>query len=241
MGKALLLFNNSSALNNLSWGTFVGTADNSTESDTRTNCTEAATFSNFRARIRSGNSGTATLTFLKGGVDTSQTFSIVGVGDGEDTVNSDALAASDLFNWRYNDTGTNSTFDWMAANVTFSSGHGNFHGAANSSGNVFDLESTTTFVSFNGDLRLDGQATEDNVEWKVRGYNSFEALQVRVLANARTNTSSFRNRINGADGSLLAEFAGGATGLVSDTSPADTITDGQTINASVTLGTGLEI
>ena len=240
MGKALLIayttdsIANASRLNLFGYG-----ADASSDAEMQVNCTEAATFSNLRARVIAGNSGTATFVFRVNGSSVTQTFQITGVAAGEDATNSDTLIAGDLFHIHYNDTGSNATPSYIAGNVSFSSGHGNFHGCLGS-GAVYDVESATRFIPFFGDCRPDGENTEDNVEWKVRGYTSIEALQVNVEANARTNTSTFRNRINGGDGSLLAEFAGGATGRVTDTSPADSLSDGQTINASITLSTGLE-
>jgi len=241
MGKALLANHSTSTLasgdeNNL----FGYSTDTTTEANAQANCTEAATFSRLKANIIGGNSGSATFQFRDAGANGNNVVVITGAASGEDTTNTDVLSAGDLFNIAYTDTGTASNLGWLGANVEFSSGHGNFHGAATYGGSVFDVPSTTNFIGFGGNLANDGSTTEDDIEWKIGGYDSFEALQVRVTANARLNTSSFRNRINGADGTLLVEFATLVTGLVSDTGPADAITDGQTINASITLGAGVE-
>ena len=219
---------------------FFAASDSVTEADTQANCTEDATFSFMAARIVAGNSGTATFGFRDAGANGSETFQISGVGTNEDAVNSDVLSAGDLFNIAYTDTGTNSTSGWLKTNVAFALGHGNFHGAGNFAGTICDAQSSTRFMALSGNTSSDGNATEDNVEWKQHGYTSFEALQVRIIANARINNSDFKNRINGADGSLLCQFAGGATGLVTDNSPADSLSDGQTINTSITLDTGVE-
>ena len=242
MGKSLLISSASSiALSSGDEANWFGyQTDSATEANSQVSCTENATFSNIRSRIISGNSGTATFRFRDAGANGNQSFQITSTGTNEDATNTDILTAGDLFNLGYTDTGTNSTCSWQAANVTFSSGHGNFHGAGRFSGTVLDLASSTRFLALAGGINTDGESVEDNVEWKVRNYDSFEALQVRVSANARTNNSDFRNRINGGNGSLLCQFTSGATGLISDTSPADAITDGQTINASITLDTGLE-
>lgn len=213
---------------------------NSATARSQVSCTEAATFSVLGARILSGNSGTATFRFFNAGAAGNQTFQITGVGTNEDATNTDSVAAAAVFNISYTDTGTDSGQIWQKGNVSFASGHGNFHGSADMAAPVFDVESATRFIGLAGNLTADGNATEANTQWKNRGYTSFEAFQVRVLANARTNTSDFRNRINGADGSLIASFAAGATGLVSDTSPADTLSDGDLVNASITLSTGVE-
>src|SRR3990167_9011397 len=197
MGKALIV--GSSAGSSFASGDeanwFGYGSDTSTEANTQSSCTEAATFSVIGGRVLSGNSGTATFRFRDTGANGNQTFAITGTGANEDATNTDILAAGDLFNVNYSDTGTNSTLSWRKANVEFSSGHGNFHGAAAFNGNVHDVQSTTRFIALSGGLGLDGIVTENNAEYLIRSYDSFEALQVRVKANARLNTSTFRNRI----------------------------------------------
>ena len=214
--------------------------DTTTRANTQISCTHAATFSNFRGRIVGGNSGTATLTFEVAGAAGNQTFNITGTGTNEDSVNTDVLAAADLFDIAYTDTGSNSTPGWWAANIALSTGHGNIHGVAAYAGRVFDVASSTRFIPLMGGLQVDGFSSETTANWKTRGYSTFDALQVRVTANARTNDSIFRNRIADADGTGVVTFTTGATGVLSDTAIGDAITDGQTINASITLNTGVE-
>jgi len=242
MGKALLVGGrtNTNSANGNEANFFGFSTNTSTESLTQVSCTEAATFSNFRTNIVGGNSGTATFRFRDAGANGNQTFQITGTGANEDAVNTDVLSAGDLFNFAYTDTGTNSACAWIAENVQFSSGHGNFHGSSSVGGIIYDVENATRFISLVGSLQDDGTTTEDNVEWIVRGYDSFEAFQVRVTANARTNNSIFKNRINAGDGSGSITFAASETGLKTVTGLGDAITDGQTVNASITLGAGLE-
>lgn len=242
MGKALMVFRNfSSAFVNAQEVNLFGAGSNtSLEANAQASSTEAATFSNLRGNITAGGSGTNTLQFRKNGANGSQTCNRVGTGILEDTTNTDVLAANDLFNLAYTDTGTDSTFGWVSGNVEFSSGHGNFHGAANFNSAVYDVENSTRFMQLGGTQIADAEASETPVQWKSRGYTSFEALQVRVIANARTNTSTFKNRINGSDGGFQIDFGAGVTGLIVDTTTPDVLVDGDLINASVTLGSGLE-
>ena len=214
--------------------------ESGTELDTQASATEGATFSKFGGNVISGNSGTATFTFRDAGAAGNQTFQITGTGANEDATNTDVLTAGDLFNTAYADTGTNSVLGWGKCNVSFASGHGSFHGSASYSGLVFDVASSTRFIGLSGDQQADGTATEANVAFKARGYDTFEALQVRVETNARTNDSVFRNRINGGNGSAVITFGAGATGLVTATALADSIADGQTIDVSLQLLTGVE-
>jgi hypothetical protein len=140
----------------------------------------------------------------------------------------------------FTDTGTDPLYAWVKANVEFASGHGCFHGAAAPAGVIFDLISSTRFISFAGTLIADGTGTEAAANLLNRAYNNFAALQVRVTANARTNNSVFRNRINGADGTGIITFGAGVTGLLQDTSIGDALADGDLICASLTLLTGAE-
>ena len=242
MGKALLV--SSAPIATLASGEecnlFGHSNDTTTEANTQANCTEDATFSNLAIAVRAGNSGTLTLRFRDAGANGNQVVSFASTGSGEDATNTDILSAGDLFNISYADTGSNSTWNWIKANVNFATGHGNFHGAATFQGAVCDVGSSTRFQPLGGGVIADGSASEDSVEWKVRGYDTFEAYQVRVTANARLNTSTFVNRINGGDGTGSVPFATLVTGLVSDTGLADAITDGQTVDVSMTLGAGVE-
>src|SRR3990167_11331257 len=122
MGKALLI---SRGLSTLASGDEVNlfgyTNDTTIEGDTQASCTDAATFSNLRANIISGGSGTNNFLFRDAGADGSQLATRAGAGIAEDAVNTDVLSAADLFNIAYTDTGSNSTISWITANVELSS------------------------------------------------------------------------------------------------------------------------
>ena len=241
MGKALLITRGSATPTSGDETNLFGQGSySSTEANCQASCTEDATFSNLRFNIISGGSGTNNIRFRDAGGDGNQLASRAGAGAAEDSVNTDILSAADLFNLAYTDDGSDSVFAWIAANVEFTSGHGNFHGSATYGGGVFDVQSTTRFIPLHGNYITDGTATEDNIEWKVRGYDSFEALQVRVTANARLNNSIFVNRIEGVDGTGSITFAASETGLKTVTGLGDAITAGQTVNASITLDTGVQ-
>lgn len=239
MGKALMVVreSNETGLTSGDEIALLGTSTASaTESFARVIASEACTISGLRGAIYSGGSGTNTFQFRKNGANGNQVGSRAGTGVWADTTNSDALAANDEFNIAYTDDGTDSVC-WCAANIEFSSGHGNIHGS-DGPGLILDVDSSTRFLPLSGSINSDGTTTEANVQWKNRGYTSWEAMQVRILANARTSTSTFKNRINGADGGFQIDFAAGVTGIVLDTSTASSLADGDLINISVTLGTG---
>jgi len=241
MGKALMV-SQASAVFTLADGDEVNLFgygnDTAIEANTQASATEGCTFSSLGFNVYDGGSGTNNLRFRDAGANGNQLATRAGAGVAEDAVNTDALSAGDLFNLAYTGTGTDSVVAWIKANVEFASGHGCFHGSAAFAGSVHDVASATRFIALAGSRVGDGDATEANAAFRVRGYDTFDALQVRVTANARTNNSVFRNRINGGDGTGVITFAAGATGLVVDDGLADAIADGQAICASITLGTG---
>ena len=244
MGKALMVsgvdncsLSTLSGYNLFGWG---GISIPTVEANAQVSCTEGATFSKLGVNIISGGSGTNNFQFRDAGADGNQLASRAGTGTAEDATNTDVLTAGDLFNIAYTDTGTNSVLAWTKANVEFASGHGNFHGSAHYLGTVCDVASTTLFQSLHSSVLVDGASTEADTEWKTYAYDSFEALQVRVTANARNNDSVFKNRINGGDGTAVITFGSGVTGLITATGLGDAITAGQTVNTSITLGTGVQ-
>ena len=243
MGKALLIAGGANQLDTLDEFNLFG-YDNevSAETNTQFSATEAATFSNLRGNIISGGSGTNNFQFRTGGANGNQLGTRAGPGTFEDAVNTDVLAAADLFNIAYTDTGSASVCSSVVGTVSFSSGHGNFHGACNdyNAGLIYDVESATRFLPISGNLIADGTATEANVGYLNRAYTSWEALQVRVVANSRTNDSVFANRINLADGTGVVTFGAGVTGLVVDTTIGDAIAATDELDISLTLLTGVE-
>jgi hypothetical protein len=231
---------NNTLLNGDFFSLFGYGGDSTTELNTQASCTEDAVFSRLGFRVITAGSGTSTLKLRKAAVNATETVSVTGAGSAEDTTNSDGLVAGDLFNIACTDTGTGSTVGWSKGNVVFAKGHGGFHGSASFLGATYGLASTTTFQSLGGPLKTNGNATEVEMAFKARGYDRFEALQVRVTANARTTDTTFRNRINNANGTGLITFTSGATGLVTATGLNDSIAAGQVIDVSVTTLTGVQ-
>ena len=241
MGKTLMMAKPGSTLTSGDECNLFGyISDSATEANTQASATEAGTFSGLGININSGGSGTNTLRFRDAGANGAQIAEIAGAGIAEDTTNNDILSAGDLFNLAYTDTGTDPVVSWIKGNVELSSGHGCFQGSASFNGIVCDVASATRFLSLVGGLSADGVAVENDAAWRVRGYDTFEALQVRISANARNNDSIFRNRINAGNGTGVITFASGITGLLTATGLADAIADAQTIDVSIELGTGAQ-
>ena len=214
--------------------------DSTAEANTQASVSEDCTFSGLAFNCVSGGSGTNNLRFRNASADGNQLATRSGTGIAEDTTNSDTVTEATMFNLAYTDTGTNSVFSWIKANVELASGHGAITGSAHFTGTVHDVASATRFLSLSGSRIADGNATEANVSFKARGYDTFDSLQARVTANARTNNSTFTNRINNADGTGSITFPTGVTGHAIQYPLGDSIGDGQTIGAALTLSTGVE-
>ena len=239
MGKAIISGSLGLVTNN-TYGNIVGRRENATENSSRFYCSEAATFSYLQANISSGGSGTNTLTFRKNGVSQTLAASRSGSGFLSDTTDTVTVAAADTVTLLCTDTGTDPIYALNSVVVSFSSGHGCFHGSADGTPQIYDVASSTRYVALNGGLEADGNATEANVQSKNRAYTSWESMAVNVTANARVNTSTLKNRIAGADGTGSISIGAGVTGLLTDTTIGDSLADGDLINMSLTLDTGVE-
>lgn len=201
--------------------------------------TEAVTFSDFGFRIISGGSGSNSLRMRQNGAFANIIASRTGTGTAFDNTNTDSMVSTDLFNLLSTVGGTSPNYGWIKSCVTFASGHGNFHGGSLSGGANYTANSTTTFQGYGGQLVAGGLASETTAGWEARGYDSQASLQVRVLTNARTTDTIVKNRIGGNDGTASITIGAGLTGIFTATGLTDAITEGQTVNASVTTGTGL--
>jgi hypothetical protein len=240
MGKSLVTWDGGGA--GISSGSFTGiggSGDFSGEARAQYYISEAATFSYLQALISSGGSGSNTITFRDTGVDTSLTATRSGTGDLSDTTNSATVAAADLVSVAFTDTGSAPVYSFLAAVVSFSSGHGSFHQSQNGP-IIYNVPSSTRFVPVNGVSLADGTATEADAQFKNRAYTSWESLQVYVTANARVNTSTVNNRINGANGAASISIGAGVTGMLTDNTVGDTLAAGDLLCASVVLDTGVE-
>jgi len=242
MGKALMVCVPGTVLASGNEYNLFGSGNpSSTEANSQISCTEDAVFSGLGANITAGNSGTATFQFRDAGANGQQVASRASTGACEDTTNTDTLTAGDLFNIAYTDTGTDSTLSWSRMNVAFSSGHGNFHGSTSPVALVFDVGSATRYISPSGRLAADGTATIANAQWKVRGYSSIEALQIRVAANARVNDTVFSVNVNGSDtGTAVTITSTDGAGLYQATGLGISLSDGDLVCISCTMGAGVE-
>lgn len=233
---SLLIHSNNETLTSGNEVPLFGGGDTATELNTQFQITEAATITRLRGYVKSGGSGTNTLTLRKNGANGVNTCNRIGVGLMEDTTNSDSFAAGDLCNVAYTDTGTDSVMSHIAANITFASGTGAIHGVASVTTPVaITTASVTRFLGLAGPVVY--SSTESPVAYRNKGYTSVAAIQIRVTANARTATT-FKNRKNGADGTGSVTITASTTGLFVDTTIGDSLAPDDTICMAIVTGTG---
>jgi hypothetical protein len=215
---------------------------NTTEANSQAIASETVAFSNLYANILSGGSGTNTVTLRDAGADSALVASRAGAGAFGNTSDEVTLTDGDLWAWAFTDTGSNPAYRITKANVEFATGHGALHGAWIPSGVVCDVASATRVQSINGNMIADFRPTSDegNIQHLNRSYDEWVGMQVRVLANARTNDSVFSNRINGSAGSGVITFGAGITGLIEDDAINDALSDGDLLSFGLTLLTGVE-
>jgi len=225
-------------------------AGNATAANSTVEAVEGVSFSKLGFFVLSGNAGeTAKIEFYKNGAAATQTITISGDSSAgsEDATNTDTLAATDKFSTRYTKTVEPNCIDaWQKMNVEFSGVHGNYHGASNWGGAVFDVPSATRYMLLAGALTADGSSSEALAQWKNRGYTSVEAVQLYISANVRANASTIKLNKNGSftSGGLEATINGtdtsATTGLVKLTGNAESLSAGDLISLALTLGTGVE-
>jgi hypothetical protein len=242
MGKALLFHGPNGGIPSGNEIALFRSGSNSTESNTQVVTPVAGTIDGLRVYISTGGSGTNNFRFRKNGANGNELATRSGPGFAEDTVNSDTLAAADNFNIAYTDTGTNSGYPYVAANIELSSGHGNLHAAMSYVGVVWDVASSTRYAPISGDLIADGVAAADiaNVQWENRSYTSCDAISIQIAANARTNDSTFSLNVNGSDVGTPVTIGAGLTGTFSATGLGISLSPGDLVCYSVTLGSGVE-
>ncbi len=240
MGKAIMSGAPGGAADG-TYGSFIGRRESATETVVQFYCSEAATFSYMQGFIEAGSgSGTNTMTFRNNAASQSLVASRSSSGHLSDTTNTVTVAATDKIDFLISDTGTNANYQMASVVVSFSSGHGCFHGSGDGTPQIFDVASSTRYAPINGSLEADGTTTETDAQTKNRAYTSWESMAVNVTANARVNTSTLRNRINAANGTGSISIGAGVTGFLTDTTIGDALASGDLINVSLQLGTGVE-
>lgn len=215
-----------------SFGTLVGgAAPNSTEARAQITLSVAGTLSRLALNNTSGGTVSHTARVRKNGADgnlvVTQTSEAAGFG--EDTSNSDSVAADDEFGLAFTDSGTNPIYAYLRTIFEASSGHSTFLFASSATGVVCD-QTVDRYHPFAGALSTDGGGTEANEQLTCRAAGTASYFQVGVSTNVGVSSRIFRFRKNASDGNQLVTFLAGATGIAIDTVNTDSIVQDDAIN-----------
>lgn len=242
MGKALLLTSTHNPLSsaNGNYTTPAGTALNQGTTEARFQAVTrlAGTISLLGLSKDDTNGTSYTIRARINGADGNQSVNPANgsaAGVYEDASNSDSVSAGDKLSVSTAESGTNPQIRWHRLVFEKSTGHGCLYACLVNS-NV-QSASTTVYAPISGAGSTGAEAAR---QCKVRSAGTLTGGYVYVQSNARTNTTTWKSRVNGADGNVSIAVTSGATGLFEDTSNTDTLASGDDINWSITTGAGTE-
>jgi hypothetical protein len=170
------------------------------------------------------NSGAGTLT-------TSIATTLTGVF--EDTSHTDPVAVGDLVNYNFS-TGAGSGACTFRNAVEFFTNSNQSHFICGGGSTTTQLKAVTTFYGIGGNLTAD--TTEANLKCKAQLPMLLSGLQIRVVTNTVTATSTLTLRKNGANATQTNSIGSGATGLFQDSTHTDLIIATDELNYQLVTG-----
>lgn len=226
----------------------ISTQSTSVETDAQLNIKTAGTFSKLQVRVGSNTvAGNTTFRVRKNAAFANQTITVGSSATGlfEDTTNTDVVAVNDLISIEQDpvpmtgvqsiyvfamlfDTTTPITSTVTRMAYTSSAGSTSLTGA-----------STTYYLPIHGQFTSTGgvNTTEATIVTVQRFAATFKNLAINVKTNARTATT-VRFRKNTANGLMSITITASGTGIFEDTTNTDSVVDTDTVDYSITNGTG---
>lgn len=212
----------------------------STEANTQNKVKKAGTLKNFCVSANVNGRTTDTIATMRiGGADTAIVATIIGSTTGffENTANTASVAVDDLTNSKIvTGTGTGTvTIDNMMIEYETTNGQGLITaGALGSSAELVVNANTTNYVIAGGETRV--YATEAEAKLKTRVALTLSNLTIWVPTNGVLLDSTFKMRVNGADGNQTITIPLSTTGYFHDTSNIDVVDDNDEINYQLITG-----
>jgi hypothetical protein len=158
-------------------------------------------------------------------------------GDFEDTVNNDALASGNDYNYQVVTGGTSGLIRFSYISTTIE------HATEQTSilctpwcAPYPPSTGATVYYVING--KQTSTLTESNTWFTIRFSCQLSRLNVYVSSNAVVNATTVRTRKNGANGAQSISIPGGATGYFENGANADNLVSGDTINLQVAVASG---
>lgn len=238
--KALMIGTEGQTLTSGEEGQFGGQCNTTVEANHRWPVFETLTLSGMKARVASGNSGTATFRLRDTAANGNQTFAITGAAGNDAAALTDTLTSGDDFNWSYTDTGTDSVVDYVACNIEFAGKHGCYHAASNTLQQNIDFPNATRYQPISGLLEADGASEIADAQWRNTGYDEIAAFSIRVNNNARVNDTIFRINVNGVSVGTAITFAAAETGRKNASALGIVLREDDLVCLEHTLGAGTE-
>ena len=178
--------------------------------------------------------GTTTIRTRKGAANGAQsvTFATTVTGIAEDTVNTDAMATGELWNYSFNNAGSSGNANFSIASVLLQhSGTGTFPLAFGDASPSTQGENLVRYVPFGGADLLN--ATEANTQYTFRVAATFNSFRVYVSTNSIGANTVAKTRKNGADGGQSVTITASTTGSYEDTVNTDSIAAGDEVNGVI--------
>ena len=188
-----------------------------TEGDTQVTWRTAGTLSNLWIVVVANSLAASTLTSRINGANGNLSVSITATTTGtfEDTTNTDAIAAADLLNTQLVAGAGGGSLTYTIVGALFlptTTGD-----TLTKHGEVFQEVRTggalTRYYEIQGGGSNGGSATEADVKYRIRTAGTWKNLNVKVTANTRAGATTYRSRVNTANGNQLISVAAAATGV----------------------------
>jgi hypothetical protein len=195
----------------------------------------AGTFSKLGVKVNATGSGRS-MSFRKNGSAGSQSVSPTNTTAGwYEGTGTDTVAAGDLVSYG----NAVSTTIFMLRNLfEAASNHVVLLSSTSASGVNITSASATTYIGLQGNISANN--TEANRKHRLRVAGTVKGGHIYITANARTTTTTYRMRVNGANGNIAIAVGAGLTGLFEDTVNTDTVAAGDDLCWSLTTGAGTE-
>ena len=238
MGKALIMAaandgDNVANATFYSLGCFLN--ENAVEANRSVYFGKAGTLSKMGCNV-DATGGSRSLTTRKNVANGNQVITIADAASGiqEDLVNTDSVSVADLIAVAVAETGTNPTFYWVRYIFEATANHATIF--ANCSATSFLTDSVTRYGPLGGQVKL--LATIGDAQCTMRAPGTLSRLSVVVTSNTRITNSTIGLDIGGSAGNNIVTITAGVTGVFTDTTNSDTISDGTLACFYATNSTG---
>ena len=214
----------------------------STESaDLKLNIKRACTLKHLQVNVQANSrAGTTTYRLRKNGADGNQVVSVSSTATGwfEDTSNTDSIAVDDDVNFSVTTAtgGGNCVAQSVTVAIETTDSSTIFACCADPSAPVSVAAGTSKVGGLGGILPA---STNEAAQQHLPGEQGlFSKLQVYVVSNGVSSTSTLKLRKNGTNVLNSVSIASGATGVFEDSSSSDLIEASDLVNYQITAGSG---